>query len=60
MGMGSTVWSPLFQGLLTGKYNEGIDPNGRLGHPEAIKDNGGIKNVLQKYFGSEEGISSSY
>jgi voltage-dependent potassium channel beta subunit len=29
-GMGFTVWSPLAQGLLTGKYNDGI-PNGSRG-----------------------------
>jgi len=29
-GMGFTVWSPLYQGLLTGKYNDGI-PEGSRG-----------------------------
>ncbi|KAG0329775.1 hypothetical protein BGZ99_000511 [Dissophora globulifera] len=33
--MGSTTWSPLASGLLTGKYNEGIPPDSRL----AIQDN---------------------
>ena len=28
-GMGLTVWSPLAQGLLTGKYNEGMPPGSR-------------------------------
>ena len=27
---GTTVWSPLAQGLLTGKYNETLDTEGRL------------------------------
>lgn len=27
-GMGSTVWSPLAGGLLTGKYNDGNIPEG--------------------------------
>ena len=27
-GMGCTVWSPLAGGLLTGKYNEGVLPEG--------------------------------
>ncbi len=37
LGMGITVWSPLAQGLLTGKYNEGI-PNGSRGsRSESIK-----------------------
>ncbi|MFO7837408.1 MAG: aldo/keto reductase family protein [Candidatus Thorarchaeota archaeon] len=30
LGMGFTVWSPLYQGILTGKYNEGI-PEGSRG-----------------------------
>ena len=28
--MGSTVWSPLAGGVLTGKYNDGIKPGSRL------------------------------
>jgi len=28
---GSTIWSPLCNGLLTGKYNEGIPENSRFG-----------------------------
>lgn len=31
VGMGTTIWSPLATGLLTGKYNEGIPKNARLG-----------------------------
>ena len=30
-GMGTTIWSPLASGLLTGKYNEGIPRDARLG-----------------------------
>lgn len=30
IGMGTTIWSPLASGLLTGKYNEGIPENSRL------------------------------
>ena len=30
-GMGTTIWSPLASGLLTGKYNAGIPANSRLG-----------------------------
>jgi len=26
--IGSTIWSPLCQGILTGKYNEGVAPSG--------------------------------
>jgi voltage-dependent potassium channel beta subunit len=29
-GMGTTIWSPLASGLLTGKYNEGVPPDARL------------------------------
>jgi len=28
-GLGTTVWSPLASGLLTGKYNDGIPPGSR-------------------------------
>jgi voltage-dependent potassium channel beta subunit len=29
LGLGTTVWSPLASGLLTGKYNDGVPPNSR-------------------------------
>jgi voltage-dependent potassium channel beta subunit len=29
-GMGTTIWSPLASGLLTGKYNNGVQGEGRL------------------------------
>ncbi len=29
-GMGTTIWSPLYSGLLTGKYNKGIPKDSRL------------------------------
>ncbi|MCL7715642.1 aldo/keto reductase [Stenotrophomonas mori] len=32
-GLGTTVWSPLASGLLTGKYNDGIAADSRLGQP---------------------------
>ncbi len=35
-GLGTTVWSPLASGLLTGKYNNGIPEDSRLGH-ESMK-----------------------
>ena len=31
VGMGTTIWSPLATGLLTGKYNNGIPEDSRLG-----------------------------
>lgn len=33
-GMGTTIWSPLASGLLTGKYNDGVPEDSRLGHPD--------------------------
>jgi voltage-dependent potassium channel beta subunit len=32
-GLGTTVWSPLASGLLTGKYNEGVPKDSRLNLP---------------------------
>ena len=37
-GYGSTVWSPLAMGLLSGKYNDGVIPeDSRFGRSEAFK-----------------------
>jgi aryl-alcohol dehydrogenase-like predicted oxidoreductase len=33
MGMGTTIWSPLASGLLTGKYNDAIPTDTRLSRP---------------------------
>jgi len=33
-GLGTTVWSPLASGLLTGKYNEGVPKDSRLDQPD--------------------------
>jgi aryl-alcohol dehydrogenase-like predicted oxidoreductase len=30
VGLGTTIWSPLASGLLSGKYNEGVPKNSRL------------------------------
>jgi voltage-dependent potassium channel beta subunit len=32
-GMGTTIWSPLASGLLTGKYNDGVPADSRLAQP---------------------------
>jgi aryl-alcohol dehydrogenase-like predicted oxidoreductase len=32
-GLGTTVWSPLATGLLTGKYNDGVPADSRLNSP---------------------------
>jgi voltage-dependent potassium channel beta subunit len=33
MGLGTTIWSPLASGLLTGKYNDGIPDGSRMSTP---------------------------
>lgn len=33
LGLGTTIWSPLASGLLTGKYNEGIPADSRMALP---------------------------
>jgi voltage-dependent potassium channel beta subunit len=33
LGLGTTIWSPLASGLLTGKYNDGIPPESRVNVP---------------------------
>ena len=34
LGLGTTIWSPLASGLLTGKYDQGIAEGSRLGHAQ--------------------------
>ena len=34
IGLGTTIWSPLASGLLTGKYVDGIPDESRLAHPD--------------------------
>lgn len=46
LGMGTTIWSPLASGLLTGKYNEGIPEGTRVHLPEL--------EWLRKKFSGEE------
>lgn len=45
-GLGTTIWSPLASGLLTGKYNQGI--------PDGTRVNLKEYEWLRKYFESEE------
>jgi len=33
LGLGTTIWSPLASGLLTGKYNDGVPEGSRLAQP---------------------------
>jgi len=42
VGLGTTIWSPLASGLLTGKYNNGIPKNSRL----ALEDMAWLKDKL--------------
>jgi len=36
-GYGTTIWSPLASGILTGKYNEGIPENSRFAKDPELK-----------------------
>lgn len=49
-GLGTTVWSPLASGVLTGKYNEGIPDGSRLSLPgyEWLRDMWETEEGLQK------------
>ena len=42
LGLGTTIWSPLASGLLTGKYNEGVVAESRLGQ----KDNAWLQRMV--------------
>ena len=46
-GLGTTIWSPLASGLLTGKYNEGVPDDARINLP-------GYE-WMKRRFGSPEG-----
>lgn len=46
--MGSTVWSPLAGGILTGKYNEGGIPTGARWN--TFNENSYLKGVWNSYF----------
>ena len=43
IGLGTTIWSPLASGLLTGKYNDGIPDDSRL----ALKSYKWLREMLQ-------------
>jgi voltage-dependent potassium channel beta subunit len=49
VGLGTTIWSPLASGLLTGKYNDGVPADSRLGQPgyewlrDELLDNDGAR-----------------
>ncbi len=50
LGLGTTIWSPLASGLLTGKYNNGIPEGTRLAIPgfEWLKDKTYVADKLEK------------
>lgn len=50
VGLGTTIWSPLASGLLTGKYNDGIPEGTRLAIPgfEWLKDRTFVEDKLNK------------
>ncbi|HEY0608831.1 MAG TPA: aldo/keto reductase [Chitinophaga sp.] len=50
IGLGTTIWSPLASGLLTGKYNKGIPADSRLGLPgfEWLKDRQVVQDKLDR------------
>lgn len=45
-GMGTTVWSPLAGGILTGKYNDKIPEKSRF---DAFKENPFIKKKMEEF-----------
>jgi len=49
IGMGTTIWSPLSSGILTGKYNDGVPEDSRM----ALENYGWLRKRLE----SEEGQS---
>ena len=46
-GMGFTVWSPLGQGMLTGKYNNGIPEGSRASGSDSLKENLTEENIAK-------------
>jgi voltage-dependent potassium channel beta subunit len=50
VGLGTTIWSPLASGILTGKYNDGIPEDARLNREELswLKDSSVVEENLNK------------
>ncbi len=50
VGLGTTIWSPLASGILTGKYNDGIPDDARLNRDELswLKDKSLVEENLEK------------
>ncbi|TPX63943.1 hypothetical protein SpCBS45565_g06284 [Spizellomyces sp. 'palustris'] len=51
-GLGTTIWSPLASGVLTGKYNSGVVPDGSR---FALKDNAVCQRIRASALDCEEG-----
>lgn len=56
LGLGTTIWSPLASGLLTGKYNDGLPKDSRLATEgyEWLKNNVLVEERLEKVRQLEE------
>jgi voltage-dependent potassium channel beta subunit len=50
IGLGTTIWSPLASGILTGKYNDGIPADSRL----ALPDYGWLRPIVEGPGGAEK------
>ena len=50
IGLGTTIWSPLASGILTGKYNEGIPKNTRVN----LKGYGWLKDFFESEKGQQQ------
>jgi len=48
-GLGTTIWSPLAGGILTGKYNEGIPPGSRFDSEDDL-----MKRIWARYFSDDK------
>lgn len=66
VGLGTTIWSPLASGILTGKYSKGLGDDYRLNRDELswLKDMNVVQDKLEKAdrivaLGQELGISAS-
>ncbi len=61
LGMGLTVWSPLAQGLLTGKYNDGVPEGSRGAESDWLKNDLNEANIerIKQFCGiaQEVGVS---
>lgn len=48
-GLGTTIWSPLASGILSGKYNDGNIPPG-----SRFDTNPDLAKIFEKYFNESE------